>query len=508
MNSVAIDSRELLRFSRMALLAAATCIALWLTSRWSYLLFHSFSEIFGVAVASAVFMISWSSRGYPEARPFVLLGIGYLFVSVLDVLHALSYEGMSVVPATQDHATKLWISARALQALVTLCFALLACMRRNIPYAVAFTAVGALAALAVLSIFVWQIFPLCFVEGQGVTAFKKACEYGICLILGGAIVLVAMSREAVSPQEKGLLIAAFALNIASELVFTLYVSAYGYQNMIGHLLKIGSFSLAYQALFATKVRSRLALIEELKRSTARLRESESDLIKANLSKDKFFSILAHDLRNPISGISSLSEIIVTRYDQLDARRVRELCVYLNEGARQSSDLLECILQWARAQSGKLEVRPSRVPLSELCDGIVALEHPAARGKEVHLESRVRPDAAVWADENMTATVLRNLLSNAIKFTPRGGEVVLCSEPRDGGERISVKDTGMGMTPDELAKLFRIDVHFSCPGTEAERGSGLGLILCKELVTLNKGRIDVHSERGQGSTFILTLPLAP
>ena len=505
MTALAVGPRDLLRFSRTAVLVAAVCAALWLTSTWSYLLFHSLAEIFGVAIASAVFMISWSSRAYPEAKPFVLLGIGYLFVSMLDVLHTLSYEGMSVLPATQDQATKLWIAARALQAIVTIAFALLAYLRRSIPSGVAFTGVAVLAAFAILSIFAWRVFPLCFVEGMGVTPFKKAAEYGICVVLAGAMLLVARTRQTISEQEKWLLVAAFGLNIVSELVFTLYVSAFGYQNLIGHLLKIGSFSLAYQALFATKIRSRLALIDDLQRSTARLRESENELIKANLSKDKFFSILAHDLRNPISGLLSLSELLATRYDELDPRRAKEMCAFLHEGARQSSELLECILQWARAQSGRLEVRPSRVPLAELCAGISALVGSAAQGKGVRLESRVRPDAAVWADENMTATVIRNLLSNAIKFTPRGGEVVLCSEPDDGTERICVRDTGMGMTKEDLAKLFRIDMYFSCPGTDAERGSGLGLILCKELVTLNKGCIDVKSERGRGSTFTLVLP---
>ncbi len=508
MTVLAIGPRDWLRFSRTAVLVAGLCAALWLTSTWSYLLFHSLAEIFSVAIASAVFMISWSSRGYPEAKPFVLLGIGYLFVSLLDVLHTLSYQGMGVLPTTQDQATKLWVAARALQAIVTIVFALQTYRRKSIPAAAAFVSVAALTALAILAIFAWHVFPLCFVEGVGVTSFKKAAEYGICVVLAGALLLVARTRQTVSEQEKWLLVAAFGLNITSELVFTLYVSAYGYQNMIGHLLKIGSFTLAYQALFATKIRSRLALIDDLQRSTARLRESENELIKANLSKDKFFSILAHDLRNPISGLLALSELLATRYDEIDPRRAKEMCGFLHEGARQSSELLECILQWARAQSGRLEVRPTRVALAELCSGIAALEGAAAAGKGVRLESRIRPGAAVWADENMTATIIRNLLSNAIKFTPRGGNVALCAEPEDGTERIRVRDTGVGMTKEDLAKLFRIDVHFSCPGTEAERGSGIGLILCKELVALNKGRIDVESERGQGSTFTLTLPRAP
>lgn len=493
------------RIGYTAVLALAVGIALWLTSRYSYLLFHSIAEIFSIAVAAAVFMISWSSRGYPEARPFVLLGIGYLFVSFLDVLHTLAYPGMIVLPGGQDYSTKLWIAARGLQAVTTLAFTLLMRLRRTAPSALAFGVIGAAAVAAVLSIFVWNVFPLCFVEGTGVTAFKKACEYAISAILAASIVLVAGNRKGISQQERWLLIAAFGVNIASELVFTLYVSAYGYQNLIGHFLKIGSICCAYQALFASKVRSRLALIEGLERSKQRLEKSEAELLKANLSKDKFFSILAHDLRNPISGLLSLSELLAYKFDRLEAAKIREMCLLVYDGARQSSELLECILQWARAQTGRLEARPSPIRLSELCEGITGLQQPAAKSKDIRIHCQVSQDAVAYADENMIATALRNILSNAVKFTPRGGEIVLSSRSQEGWECITVRDNGIGMGPEDLQKLFRIDVHFSCVGTEAERGAGIGLILCKELVELNKGRILVESQPGKGSSFTIQLP---
>jgi signal transduction histidine kinase len=495
------------RIAGYSLAAAAACTALWLTSTYSYLFFHSVTEILIVAVAAAVFMISWSARGYPDSQPFVLLGICYLFVSILEILHALSYEGMNILPVGQDHATKLWIAARGLQAVVTLAFVLLMHARRTVPSLVAFLAIGTFTAIAILSIFTWNVFPLCFVEGIGVTPFKKACEYAISVLLLAAAVLVIRSPGDLSRQERMLLSASFVLNAVSEIVFTLYVSAYGTQNLIGHLLTLGSFGLAYQALFATKVRSRIVLVHELQRSMDRLEHSEEELRAANLSKDRFFSIIAHDLRNPLSGFLSLTEVLAGQFFNLEEKRVHEMCVLLNDGARQTSELLESILQWASAQTGRLVAHPSPLPLAELCEGIVEQQQGAARRKEVQLESRVAAFSVARADANMIVTVLRNLIANAVKFTPRGGRVVVTSARNGGWERVSVADTGRGMSADEVGKLFRIDVRLATPGTEGERGNGIGLILCHELVSLNQGRIEVASEPGKGSTFTLVLPAA-
>jgi len=480
-------------------------LGLWFVGQYNYLLFHSSAEIFSIAVAFAVFVFSWNSRHYPNTRPFVLLGIGYGFVALLDLVHTFTFRGMQILPAGHDYATKLWVAARGLQALVTLAFAIFARAHRHASNAAAFAIITAATAALFLSIFWWDIFPVCFVEGQGVTPFKKASEYAISGVLAVSIALLAFNHQVIARRERLLLIGAFGLNIASEMVFTLYVSAYGYENLIGHLLKIASFALVSQALFASEVRRRITLINDLLGAKARLEKSETELLRANLSKDKFFSILAHDLRNPISGILSIAEVLAKRFDQLEPRRVRELVHLVYDGARQGADLLESILQWARAQTGKLEVKPSYVRLSELCEGVAGLHRSAARSKDIRIRACVEPEAVVYADPNMVSTVLRNLVSNAVKFTPRGGEVVVSAEGHGEWQRLSVRDTGIGMRPEDLRKLFRIDVHFSCSGTDSERGSGMGLILCKELVELNAGRISVESEPGKGSTFSVHLP---
>ncbi|MGO9307713.1 MAG: MASE3 domain-containing protein [Spirochaetia bacterium] len=499
-----LSLRPEVKVLRTAVCSLAVVLGLLLASRFSYLLFHSLAEIFSISVACAVFMISWSSRGYLEAKPFVLLGIGYLGVAVLDCFHMLSYRGMGVLANQHDDATRLWIAARALQAAVTLAFALLA-RRRAVSPALAFTLVGSATVLALLSVFWWDNFPLCFVEGVGVTPFKKGCEYAISAVFALSLYLVARNPDTLNLKERWLLCSSCGLTIMSELVLTLYVSAYGYQNLIGHFLKIGAFFLAYQALFSGKIRGRLALIGELERAKVRLEANEMELRKANLSKDKFFSILAHDLRNPIGGLVSISELLARRFDELEPSKVRDLCALLHDGALQSAELLECILQWARAQTGRLEVRPTCIRIGELCEGIMELQSSAAASKEIRIASQVSLDAAAYADENMVATVLRNLVSNAVKFTPRGGQVVLSAEKEGDWQLVSVSDTGVGMSREELEKLFRIDVHFSCPGTESEKGNGMGLILCKELVELNRGGISVVSEPMRGSTFSFRLP---
>ena len=495
-----------LRTTRGAAIALAVGAALWLSSLSSYLLFHSLGELFSVVVAGAIFMISWSSRDQAEARPFLLLGIGYLFVAILDVFHMLSYQGMAVLANTQDDATRLWIAARGLQAAATLVFLLPWRSRDTGSVGLAFLFYGGAATVAMLSIFLWNVFPRCLVEGVGVTPFKKVSEYVISGIFGLCIVLTVRESSFLTRVEQRYLVAAFSLTIASELVLTLYVSAYGYQNLIGHYLKIAAFFLCYRALFASKIRGRVAIIAELLRSKERLEASEIELRKANLSKDKFFSILAHDLRNPIGGIVNLSEVLGRRFDELEPGRIRQMVRLIREGASHSADLLECILEWARAQAGRLEVHPSRIELSELCEGIVAMLEPVAAGKGVDVACRIPRNAAAWADENMLATVLRNLLSNAVKFTPRGGEVVLTAAEDAGWQTLTVADTGVGMNAEQLSRLFRIDTHFSCPGTDSEQGHGMGLILCKELVELNRGKIWASSQPTRGSAFNLRLPL--
>ena len=495
------------RWTRVAGVALAVSIGvgLWLTSRQSYLLFHSLVEGFIVVIAASVFLFSWSSRGYEEQKPFVVLGIGYLFVALIETLHALAYQGMPIFPATKDYATRLWIASRSLEAGVTLAFALGLRRRRPFRPLPSLLVIGAVAAVLIASVFWWDIFPVCYVQGQGVTPFKKAAEYVIAACFLASAVLVGTGPRDSGDRTRRLLVASFSLNILSELAFTLYVDAYGVFNMVGHYLVVASHYLGYQALFATRVQARSRLIQGLTAAKAELEERERELERANASKDKFFSIIAHDLRNPIGGVLNVAELLAKRFDRLDRETIRGLAGSLYEASRRSAELLESILHWARAHTGRIEAHPSEVRLAELCEGVAELYRAPARGKGVRICSGVPSDAVAWADEDMLATVLRNLVSNAVKYTKSGGEVRI----RTGGDgtctELAVEDTGVGMSAEDMAKLFRIDVHFSCPGTAAERGNGLGLILCNELVSLNRGTIAVASTPGAGSSFTVRLP---
>jgi signal transduction histidine kinase len=505
--SITAVPRSLMKVLYAGILAAAVGFALWYASTHSYLLFHSVTEVFSIVIAASVFMISWNSRSYPGARPFVILGIGFLFVAFIDLFHTLSYRGMGVLPDGQDYATKLWVAGRAVQVTATVAFALLLRLRRTVPSAALFAFFAAMTAVLLLSIFVWNVFPLCLVEGQGVTPFKIASEYVLCAFLAVAIALVTGEREALSPQVRTLLVLSFAATILSEMVFTLYSSAYGTQNLIGHYLKIAACVFAYQALFSTEVRKRIAVIEALEQANEALARTERELRKANASKDKFFSIIAHDLRNPIGGLLTLSELLAKKFDAMEPQKVREFCRLIYDGTRQGSELLESLLQWARAQTGRIECEPRPLSLAALCRESVALFFAQAQQKEIRILCDVQDEMIAFADENMVFTILRNLLSNAVKFTSRGGCIGISAGTVGECVELSVADTGVGMSPEDLEKLFRIDVHFTCKGTANEHGNGLGLIVCGEFAEKNRGSISVKSRPGEGTTFTLRLPRA-
>ncbi len=499
----------IMRLSGYAIIAAGAVVALWLTSLHSYLFFHVIAELFAIIIASSVFIISWSSRTHPEARPFVFLGISFIFVAILELGHVISYQGMSIFElGTNDYATKLWVSARGLQALSCLVFVILLARRKFPPYGLVFGVFSAITVFLLLSIFYWKIFPLCFVEGVGVTPFKVASEYVISGILAVVIILTVRQRETLGVRVRLFLVLCFALTIGSELLFTLYRSAYGTQNLLGHFFMIGSFVFSFQALIVVQLKSRIREIEELAQAKAALEKSEAGLREANLSKDRFFSILAHDLKNPIGGLYTLSELLSLHFDKLGEQKIRDLSRLIHEGTRQAMELLESILQWARAHTGRMEYSPAAVSLSAVCRHAADHVAAAAANKEVAVSVAVAESITAWFDQNMILTVVRNLLSNAVKFTPRGGRVEVSALEREGFVELSVSDTGIGMGRDEVEKLFRIDVHFSLKGTENERGNGLGLVICKELVELNHGTISVGSVPDAGSVFTVKLPVKP
>ncbi len=237
----------------------------------------------------------------------------------------------------------------------------------------------------------------------------------------------------------------------------------------------------------------------------KLSESETQLKELNASKDRFFSIIAHDLKGPFQGLLGYSELLSRDIDRLDKEEIADFAKNLHSSSAQLFKLLENLLQWSRIQRGVIEYNPSDFLLYEVAVMNVDLINPNASRKNITVENKIEPDISVFADINMLNTVIRNLLSNAVKFTHKDGKIVLdASKTSTGKIKVYVSDNGVGMEDGDLKNLFKIDRQHTTTGTSNETGTGLGLILCKELVEKNGGEISVMSTPGEGTTFSFIL----
>jgi len=247
--------------------------------------------------------------------------------------------------------------------------------------------------------------------------------------------------------------------------------------------------------------------EELNKQAQDLKKANVQLEYLNATKNKFFSIIAHDLKNPFQAIFGFSELLLRNYDDFDAPQKMDLLGMIKTSSESAYNLLENLLQWARTQTDRIKYNPAPSDIAELIEQNITLNQASAENKHISLISECNCPSKAFSDKNMINLVLRNLISNAIKFTNDGGIVTIqCSEDKKKPDQIeiSIVDTGIGISQENIKKLFRIDEYFSTAGTAGESGTGLGLIICKEFVEKNKGEIKIQSELGVGTTFTFTL----
>jgi signal transduction histidine kinase len=238
-----------------------------------------------------------------------------------------------------------------------------------------------------------------------------------------------------------------------------------------------------------------------------LEELTQQLLEANAAKDRFYSIIAHDLRNPLQVLLFSAEFMADEYQQLGEEGIEKFIKQVNHTAQNMSTLLENLLQWARFQYGELECRPEEIDLFVLANENIQYFIGNAEKKNINIFMGVPENTWVYADENMIKSVLRNLVNNSVKFTHPGGKIKIFSKEEEDFIITSVQDTGIGMPKEKLDVLFQSGKHVSTQGTAEETGSNLGLLICKEFVEKNGGEIRVKSEPGKGSTFEFTLPKA-
>jgi PAS domain S-box-containing protein len=247
-------------------------------------------------------------------------------------------------------------------------------------------------------------------------------------------------------------------------------------------------------------------ITERKQAEKEINLKNEELIKLNTEKDKFFSIIAHDLRGPFSSFLGFTRMIVEDLPSLRLDEIQKIALTMRKSATNLYSLLENLLEWAQLQRGATSFTPASFLLKPKMYENMKSVAEAAQYKEIEISYAFPEDLVVFADENMAGGIIRNLTSNAVKFTPKGGKITIIAKPfPDNFIEISIKDTGIGMSQEMIDNLFRLDENTNRRGTEGEPSTGLGLILCKDFIEKHGGKIWVRSEEGKGSTFTFTLP---
>ncbi len=477
-------------------------LCLYLTSLYSYLLFHSLVEFFSIIVACGIFMLAWNSRRFLDNNYLLFIGIAYLFVALLDLIHTLAYKGMGVFPNGANLPTQLWIAARYLQSISLLIAPLF--LSRTLRPRYAFLSYSIVVILLLSSIFYWQIFPDCYIEGVGLSPFKKASEYVISLILVGAIALLLLRRDEFDNSILRLLIWAIVLTISAELSFTFYLGVYDLPNLIGHFFKLISFYLIYKAIIETGlVKPYSLLFRRLKKSEEILRQYTVELQTRNEDLDAFAHTVAHDLKSPISNIVICCSLFEEHDTNCLDEEQRELLATVEDTAYKMNSIINELLLLAEVR--KVDVEVESLDMARIVAEVKQrLSHMVEEYEAQILLSNDWPVAvgygpwieAVWA----------NYLTNALKYGGRPPKIELGADIQpDNQFRFWVHDNGQGLTPEQQAQLFASFTQLK--QIRIAGGHGLGLSIVKRIVEKMNGQVGVESDNipGQGSTFYFTLP---
>jgi len=501
-------------------------VGVLLTRLYNYLLFHSLAEVFSVIIACGVFLFAWNFRRLAENNYLLIIGVGYLFVGIVDLLHALAFRGMGVFPDYGTNLpTQLWLVARLVESLSLLIGPL-------------FLTTGKLSARTVflayflgVAALLWSVFagsfPAAYQEGVSLTEFKIASEYAFCVLLLGAAVVTYRQRSHFQRDVLLLLFLSIGTVILSELSFTLYTDPYGTANLVGHLLKIISFYLLYVAIIQTGLVSPYSLLlRDLKQSNdqllserARLNAALEQMRAAEAERERLLAevrrqaeeqedilrTVSHDLRTPLTVIRGRAQLLERDLAKTGENgRVRQSLDSILSATRQMNSMIQDLVDSARLGSGRLQLNP--IPLDplrfilEMKDRLPSV----MQAERIAVEVPDLPIPAVRADPARLERILTNLLTNALKYSE--GEVKVTLGLEEGQVRMSISDRGRGIAPEELPHLFE-RFYRTQVGREHRESLGLGLYITKGLVEAHGGRIWVESQPGQGSTFSFTLPVA-
>jgi signal transduction histidine kinase len=494
-----MESRfSIIRENILLLAGTLVLLALYVISLDNYLLFHSFAEAFSLIVTSAIFMFSWNARRYLDNNYLLFIGIAFLFVACIDLLHMLAYQGMGVFSGYGTNLpTQLWVAGRLMQSLTLFIAPFFLGKKFKSQYV--FITYAIITGLLLGSIFYWGVFPVSYVEGIGLTFFKRFSEYVIALIYLGATILLYQKKEEFAPNVFRLLMGSMITAIIAELFFSSYVSVYSHANLIGHIFRIISFYLIYKAVIQTGlIKPYDILLRKFKQNQDVLWQHTVELRSRNDELDAFAHTVAHDLKNPLATIIITAQVL--KDPELPERDRQEFLRDLTGTAHEMNNIIDELLLLS-------ETREADVPVNGLDMGAIIAKAQQRLGDMIRTShcQLTTPNRwpigmgyAPWVEE-----VWVNYLSNGIKYGGSPPALELGATPLgDGKVRFWVRDNGQGLTPEQQSQLFK---PFTQLSQVRATGHGLGLSIVQRIVDKLGGEVGVESEVGNGSVlfFILT-----
>lgn len=487
-----------LRVFRNALSALIILLGLYFASRYNYLLFHSLAETFSVLVALGIFMVAWNSIRFLDNNYLLFIGIAYLFVGMLDLIHSLGYQGMNIFRGYDANlSTQFWIAARSMESLSLLIAPLFLNRRPRINLTLLIYSLTTL--FFILSIFWWDIFPVCFQEGSGLTLFKKVAEYCISLLLLASIVLLVKKRKDFDPQVLRLVVASISLTVVSELFFTFYVDLYGVSNLIGHYLKIISFYLIYKAIIETGfIKPYNLLFRNLKQSENSLNRAREDLEKRVHERTSELRRLSRQLINAQE--EERRRIALELHDELGQSlsaikfRIEKAIKGSDDGRSASLSAIVPMVQRTVNDVRRIQKNLRPPLLDDL--GILATISWFCREfeetyKGIHIERRVQisEKSVPKLLKIVIYRILQEALNNAAKHSD-ADSISIVLRKTDGHLEMVIHDNGIG---------FDLEKVLSAPRFH----KGIGLYSMKERAELSGGRFSILSGMGTGSRITAT-----
>jgi signal transduction histidine kinase len=488
-------------------------IGLAFTTLYSYDLFHSIAETFSIVIACGVFMLVWNSRRFFENNYFLVFGIGFIFIASLDFFHMISYKGMGVFHGiNSDLPTQLWVAARYLEAAVLLVAPFFIRRKVKVPYLTVILAI--ITILIFLSIFYWHIFPHAFLDVSGLTQFKIISEYIISGMLVLAGYLLYRNRKEFDQNVLNFLLWSIGLSVLSEIFFTSYANVFGWTNMVGHLIRIVSFGLLYEAIIVKTVTNPFRILfRGLKESEIALRKEidvrkkvESELIEVNKQKDDFLFQTIHDLRAPTNVIQMILDIYHQRESGPQNREFDKDVKLIERANSQMSGLIEDLFMIASGEKTEIVFNKEKLDIEHSVKEALDQLKPLIKDKNILIEHETPiKKLEVVADRDRLHEVLINIVDNAVKYNRTGGKIKIGYEDNDGRVRTVIHDSGIGVASEDLPNIFK--PYFRSSFVKDIGGTGLGLYIVKKLVEKMDGQIEAHSEKGQGTSIAITLPKA-